>query len=76
VKALSKVFRGKFLSGLKHLYQTGQLCLAGALKPLTNRKTFDQFLRTLHQQDWVVHAKTPSVDRSMFCITWLAIRTG
>ena len=59
VKALSKVFRGKFLDGLKHLYQNGQLRLAGALKPLTNKKTFHQFLRTLHRQDWVVHAKPP-----------------
>jgi hypothetical protein len=59
VKALSKVFRGKFLDGLKHLHRSGQLCLAGALKPLTNRKTFQQFLRTLHRQDWVAYAKPP-----------------
>ena len=59
VKVLSRVFRGKFLAGLKRLHQSGELCLPGALKPLLQTKTFRQFLRTLHREDWVVYAKPP-----------------
>jgi len=59
VEILSRVFRGKFLDGVKYLYRTGRLCLAGPLEPLKEEKTFQQFLRTLHRQDWVVYAKAP-----------------
>jgi Putative transposase/Transposase zinc-binding domain len=59
VKVLSRVFRGKFLAGLKRLHQSGELCLGGAWKPFTQKQPFRQFLRTLHRQDWVVYAKPP-----------------
>jgi hypothetical protein len=59
VKVLSRVFRGKFVSGLKQAFQEGDLCLPGALQPLRRRETFHSFLRTLFRQDWVVYAKPP-----------------
>jgi len=59
VKVLSRVFRGKFLAGLNQAYQKGELCLPGALKPLSDPKTFSSFLRPLFRQDWVVYAKRP-----------------
>jgi predicted Zn-ribbon and HTH transcriptional regulator len=59
VKVLSRVFRGKFVSGLKQMFQKGDLCLPGALRPLAQRKTFHSFLRTLFRHDWVVYAKPP-----------------
>jgi hypothetical protein len=59
VKVLSRVFRGKFLAGLKRLHQSGELCLGDAWKPFTQKQPFRQFLRTLHRQDWVVYAKPP-----------------
>src|SRR6204780_3267339 len=59
VKVLSRVFRGKFVAGLRRLYRSGELCLPGTLKPLTQEKVFLSFLRSLFHQDWVVYAKPP-----------------
>jgi hypothetical protein len=59
VKVLSRVFRGKFVAGLKQAFQKGDLCLPGALQPLKRREAFHSFLRTLFRQDWVVYAKPP-----------------
>jgi hypothetical protein len=59
VKVLSRVFRGKFVAGLKRMFRNGELCLPGALKPLAQDKAFCAFLRTLFRQDWVVYAKRP-----------------
>jgi hypothetical protein len=59
VKVLSRVFRGKYLAELKRLHRNGELFLAGPLKALADEKSFRQFLRTLHRQDWVVYAKPP-----------------
>jgi Putative transposase/Transposase zinc-binding domain len=59
VKVLSRVFRGKFVAGLRHLFRQGELCLPGTLKPLAQEKVFRSFLRSLFRQDWVVYAKPP-----------------
>jgi Putative transposase/Transposase zinc-binding domain len=57
VKVLSRVFRGKFLAGLKRLYLRQKLRCAGPCAPLAEEKQFRQLLRRLHRQDWVVYAK-------------------
>ena len=57
VKVLSRVFRGKFIAGLKHLYHCKQLSCAGPSAALADEKQFRELLRRLHQQDWVVYAK-------------------
>ena len=59
VGVLSRVFRGKFVAGLKRRFHTGQLKFAGTLKPLENEKAFRSFLRPLFRQNWVVYAKPP-----------------
>jgi hypothetical protein len=59
VKVLSRVFRGKFLAGLRQSYRRGELCLPGALASLDAPKTFAALLRALFRQDWVVYAKRP-----------------
>jgi len=59
VGVLSKVFRGKFVAGLKRAFQQGRLTFAGTLKPLQHEKAFHSFLRTLFRQNWVVYAKPP-----------------
>jgi hypothetical protein len=59
VKVLSRVFRGKFVAGLKRAFQRGELCLPGGLKPLAQGKAFSAFLRLLFRNDWVVYAKPP-----------------
>jgi hypothetical protein len=57
VKVLSKVFRGKFVAGLKCAHRQGRLIFAGSIKRLAEGKCFAAFLRTLFRQDWVVYAK-------------------
>ena len=57
VKVLSRVFRGKFIAGLKRLYRRKQLRCAGPSAALADEKQFRQLLRRLHRQDWVVYAK-------------------
>lgn len=57
VKVLSRVFRGKFVAGLKRAYRRKFLQLKGELQPLAYPKHFAAFLRTLFREDWVVYAK-------------------
>jgi hypothetical protein len=59
VKVLSRVFRGKFVAGLKRAFRRKKLAFHGACLPLSNQKAFAQFLRTLFHQDWVVYSKPP-----------------
>jgi Zn finger protein HypA/HybF involved in hydrogenase expression len=59
VRVLGKVFRGKFVAGLKRAWREKELCLPGPLKALTQEKTFHAFLRTLHRNKWVVYSKPP-----------------
>ena len=57
VKVLSRVFRGKFVAGLRRAFRRGLLGFGGDLQHLTHPKCFAAFLRTLFRQDWVVYAK-------------------
>jgi hypothetical protein len=57
VKVLSKVFRGKFVHGLKRAYRRSRLAFAGSVERMAEPKCFATFLRTLFRQDWVVSAK-------------------
>jgi hypothetical protein len=57
IKVLRKVFRGKFVDGLKRALRQGRLTLAGSIEGLAEPKCFAAFLRTLFRQHWVVYAK-------------------
>jgi hypothetical protein len=59
VRALSKVFRGKFLEGLDRLYQAGTLKLMGPCASLANPAAFGRLKDQLYRSDWVVYAKKP-----------------
>jgi hypothetical protein len=59
VKVLSRVFRGKFVAGLKRLFRQHRLGFHGKLEPLREPRPFHAFLRQLFRQDWVVYAKPP-----------------
>jgi len=59
VKVLSRVFRGKFVAGLKRLARQKKLGFHGNLQPLSQPSRFHAFLRQLFRQDWVVYAKPP-----------------
>jgi predicted Zn-ribbon and HTH transcriptional regulator len=57
VKVLSRVFRGKFLAGLKRLHRRKTLQCAGPAGALADQQQFAKLLRHLHRHDWVVYAK-------------------
>jgi predicted Zn-ribbon and HTH transcriptional regulator len=59
VKILSRVFRGKFVAGLRKLYSKGELGFHGPLSSLQPQNAFDALLRTLFRSDWVVYSKPP-----------------
>jgi hypothetical protein len=57
VKVLSRVFRGKFLAGLKRLHRHKKLQCAGPAAALADSWQFTQLIRRRHRHDWVVYAK-------------------
>ena len=59
VKALSRVFRGKYLAALGRLRSAHRLTFAGASAPLAEDHTWTAFLEQLRQKPWVVYAKSP-----------------
>ena len=59
VAALSRVFRGKFVDGLKLFFAQQKLQFHGSLEHLASPDPFRRFTRQLFQQDWVVYAKPP-----------------
>jgi len=59
VKVLSRVFRGKFVAGLRELHATGKLEFHGGLAPLQSPPAFAAMLRSLFRSDWVVYSKRP-----------------
>jgi Putative transposase/Transposase zinc-binding domain len=59
IPVLRKVFRGKFIAGLKRLRKSGKLCRNGPAALLTDPKQFAKLLRRLHLRRWVVYAKAP-----------------
>ena len=59
VQVLCKVYRGKFVAGLRRALRQSQLLFFGVCRPLADEKAFSAFLRTLFRQNWVVYAKKP-----------------
>jgi hypothetical protein len=59
VQALSPVFRGKFLAGLKRLWHAGSVRLAAASAELATGVAPHLLLRQLREKPWVVYAKQP-----------------
>src|SRR5271157_5653486 len=56
---LRRVFRGKFVAGLKSAFQHQQLHFAGDLAPFAQPKIFASWLRPLFRKNWVVYCKPP-----------------
>ena len=57
VRVLSRVFRGKYLAGLKRLQH--RLRFFGKYHALADPAAFHAFLSPLYKKDWVVYAKKP-----------------
>jgi hypothetical protein len=59
VRALSKVFRGKFCAGLERLYRGGQLQFHGKLAAMASPSAYEQLLLQAVSRKWVVYSKRP-----------------
>jgi hypothetical protein len=59
VKALSQVFRGKYLAALTAAFECGQIRLAGSTEALTDSRQRHALLKDLAAQLWVIYAKSP-----------------
>ena len=57
VKVLSRVFRAKFVDGLRRAYARDELDLAGATTTLRDPACWHAFVDALFHTDWVVYAK-------------------
>ena len=59
VRALSRMFRGKYLAGLTARFTAGQLEFHGQLAALADSANFAALCRQAAQPEWVVYAKRP-----------------
>lgn len=59
IRALSKVFRGKFLYYLKMAYSQGKLTFAGKSAEYESKEGFSSLIDELYKEDWVVYSKKP-----------------
>jgi len=59
VKALSPVFRAKYLAGLHRAYTDGTLTFAAGTAPLAHADQFAALVTQLRATPWVVYAKRP-----------------
>jgi Putative transposase/Transposase zinc-binding domain len=59
VRVLSRVFRGKFLAGLRAAFAAGRLRLPGEPGPPDGRDVFERRVSEAARTDWVVYAKEP-----------------
>jgi hypothetical protein len=64
VQVLSRVFRGKFLCGLKRAWQKGQLRLEGELAPLADAKAWEKWLSPLYAKEWNVYVEPPPSEKA------------
>ncbi len=59
VRAMSKLFRGKFLDALAEARRSGQLRFVDSCAALADDKAFRRFKRRQSRKRWVVYAKRP-----------------
>lgn len=59
VKAMSQVFRGKFIAGLEQLRKAGKLSYPGETAKLIGKAAWQGLIRQLYQRSWVIYAKRP-----------------
>jgi hypothetical protein len=59
VKALSKVFRGKFIYYLKKSFTDNKLMFRGHLEDNAKKGKFSSLIKQLWKKDWIVYSKAP-----------------
>lgn len=58
-RALSAVFRGKFMDYLKNAYENGELIFPGTIVSVGTPDGFKQLISKCYDHDWVVNTKPP-----------------
>lgn len=59
VRVLGRMFRGKFLDGLRQAHAQEQLSLTGSARELAEPHAWRRFVDRLYRQEWLVYAKRP-----------------
>ena len=59
VRALSQVFRAKYLDALRHAFDNGEITFAGQIAHLVEPAVFRCWLSKMSQPPWVVYVKRP-----------------
>ncbi|HEX3008399.1 MAG TPA: IS91 family transposase [Bacteroidales bacterium] len=59
VKAISRLFRGKYLDLLQIAFDNNELCFNSPLSPLAGKTKFTAFCSTLYVKEWVVNIQAP-----------------
>lgn len=59
VRVLSRLFRGKFVAGLRRAFREGRLELHGTLTRYRSSSAFESLLQEALGTEWVVYAKPP-----------------
>jgi hypothetical protein len=59
VRALSKVFRGKFIEGIKEAYNKGEINFPGELEKISTEQGFENWLNQMVSTEWIVFSKAP-----------------
>ncbi|MEJ2206604.1 MAG: IS91 family transposase [Gemmatimonadota bacterium] len=62
VRVLSRLFRGKFVAGLKDAFRQGKLELQGRLARYRSQEAFERLLHEACRTEWVVYAQPPFDD--------------
>ena len=75
VRVLSRVFRGKFLSGLRAAFKRGKLRFPGDLAPLERSDQFNALLSEVVRTEWVVYARRPFGGSAETVLKYLARST-
>ena len=59
VKAMSRLFRGAYVSLLRQAYKDKSIRMEGKLAPIASPKIFSDLLDQLMKKEWVVYCKKP-----------------
>ena len=57
IKVISKLFRGKYLSRLKELWEQSELCFYGTSEKYRNHYAFKELLDICYFKEWIPHCK-------------------
>jgi hypothetical protein len=72
VPILRRVFRGKFLAGLRAAFKRGKLRFPGDLAPLEKSDQFNALISEVVRTEWVVYAQAPFGGGAEIVLKYLA----